>query len=781
MISIVFDSENFISGSFDVLVSSCSEYVIAYKIIVESIEKSRRIKVKVNNATSFRWFQRMASRYPQGVFTFETMDARQALAQTWDVDVPEEVSNEDILQTGLLDLGIQPEPGMPFEDILLKHFYAPIFTAKTFPFSQLTALFQAVDPERWRENKRHPLLARVYHQRIEEWKNKARTSEQRQFIEWFAEDPTVLKRRLMEYHVLRAYPHIGRKLMRETFDLLKLLQLPLEGFEVREEQIQDAVRQITYFLNSQNPNTADDLAVLVDSLGGLLMVEFETVEKILDAHPDWISHSLLDKVEEKFAPLQKRVRQRIHALRRKIRPPKPSYPSPDWDVEQMLQWATESYLPYQEWCDAQEQFDPELYQIGDQFSEWLIQHWNDLRANSKRMVFNILPNIAADLADPEQFHLILVVDNLGWSLSSTLIDLFQERGFYRTSARAYLSMAPSETEISKKCLLSGGVGYLAIDDTTYKGIIERGWLPYNSQQFRYLSNIGSLSSIDSLDASVYVVNYLAVDNALHESSENIGMSHREHIQHLLEKLVENCVQFIEKHHLEGKIRIHVVSDHGSTRIPEQIPNDLTPSMFKASGFDIRSHRHVVVSPERFASLAENLQYDCFFLPQNDFLNPGHILCARRGNRFLPTTQNAYVHGGLLPEEMIVPHLVFESVTAPVKNLDLILGKREYRYRSETVEVELGNPNDVMVERISVMIMNGNVESAPVQIPVIQPHSQSAVKIQARFRQTSVAEDRNSLRFHIRFNARGEQHSFDWEADISMRQMVEEKSQDLFED
>ena len=131
----------------------------------------------------------------------------------------------------------------------------------------------------------------------------------------------------------------------------------------------------------------------------------------------------------------------------------------------MLAWATDSYLPYQAWCSAQDRFDPELFRMGDRFSEWLIAHWYDIRANSGRMVFNIFPEHASELKPGQRFNLVLVVDNLGWSFSAILRELFQEHGYFFAYAEPYLAMLPSETEISKKCLLSGAVGYQAIDET----------------------------------------------------------------------------------------------------------------------------------------------------------------------------------------------------------------------------------------------------------------------------------------------------------------------------
>jgi len=781
MIKIIADPSHLGFGIRLERMNSIAEYPRRVREIQQAYENHQEYALVIPQPVVIQWFKNMSARYPQGVFLFEMIDARSALARQWGIDIPTNVTNEDILQAGLLSSDVRPQPGFGFEDTLLSHYYAPIFTSKTFPFTQLPALLEAVDPQQWKANLAVPLLARTLHARLEEWKSKTRSGEQRQLVELFAADPYALKLQLMRFRVLQRYPTIGEAVLGEAFDVFRTLKLQLDDLKVEESRIPETIHQVTYFLNNQKPQNSDDLVTLLDRTSGLLSVEFETIEKHMRDHPDWITRELMDRIEEKFSAQPRRFARKIAALRDLVRPPKPEPPDLHWDVDTMLSWAIESYLPYQSWCDRQEQFDPDLYVVGDRFSEWLMENWDHIHANSKRMVFNILPNQAVDLKREGVVNLVLVIDNLGWAFSEMLRGLFQERGYFLAGAEPYLAMLPSETEISKKCLLAGAVGYQAIDDKTYKGMIEKGWVPYFSDNaFRYISDIGSLSAVETIDAVTYVVNYLAVDKALHKSADEIGMPHRDHIYHLLEKLVENTISFIEKHGLQESIRIHVVSDHGSTRIPSAVQNDLDPAFFKANGFEARSHRYVTVSSEHFAGLADNLKLDCFFLPANDFMNPEHVLCARRGNRFLPTDQDFYVHGGLLPEEIVVPYLVFEPVSTPLQDLTVLLRKTEYRYRMESIELELGNPNDLAVENISVMVLNGNVESELARVASLNGKTKTLLQIQARFRQTKVPEDQTSLRLRVRFQARGEQHSFDFQAKISMKKMVEEKSSDLFD-
>ncbi len=763
------------------VLESISEFPAYFAQCLDCLDSHQDLKIYVRPRAVVQWFRNMASRYPQGAFVFETIGAREVLAQRWQVSIPTAVSNEEIVQAKLLSLDLQPQPGQSFEDVLLGHFYAPILAAKNFPFVQPAQLLSVVDVDKWKANATVPLLARTLHSRLEEWKSKARTAEQKQLVELFAANPVDLKRQLMQFRVLRSYPTIGEAILGNAYTLFTVLKLSLQDLAVDGALIAETVLQVTYHLNSLQPQSAQELMALIESVSGLLLVEFDTIEKHLLAHPEWISPDLLERVETKFEYLSRPLAQRLATLRRQIRPPKPGFPDSNWNFEQMLTWATGSYLPYQAWCSAHGQFDPDLYAIGDCFSEWLVSNWGDLHANSKRMVFNVLPNKTVEFKDPRHVNLVLVVDNLAWSFSAMLRDLFQERGYFLTTAEPYLAMLPTETEISKKCLLSGAVGYTQIDDKTYKGIIEKGWVPYfNDSAFRYVSDIGNLGKIDKIDSSAYVVNYLAIDKALHASANVFGMPHREHVDHLLSRLVEDVHAFVERHDLHDKIRIHVVSDHGSTRIPASAQNDLDPGFFKSQGFEERAQRFVEVSNERFTTLPDNLKLDCFFLPANDYLNPANVLCARRANRFLSIDQDVYVHGGLLPEEVIVPYMAFEPATVPLQDLTVLLKKNEFRYRMETIELEVGNPNEAAVVQVRVSVLNSNVESEPFEIAFLNGKTKRAIQIRARFKLTSLAEEQVTLRLRVRFRARGEIHSFDAQPAIIMRKMVEEKSTNVFD-
>ena len=355
MIKIISDLDNLGSGLTGNHIYSISEYPALVDSILRAYHHSDDLTAVIHIPIVIQWLTAMAQRYPQGIFSFETMDARMTLEGNWGLSIPDDVRNEDILENGLLDLDIHPLPGQTFDDLLLAHFYSPLFVNRSFPFTQLPHLISSVDKERWITNQSRPLLSRLYSQRLDLWMNTARSSEQRRCIEWFTVDTESLRYKLMAFRVLQAYPAVGETVLGEAYPALTILKLQLHDLPVDEKVIPDVVTQVTYALNEDAPNSAEELFDLIQRVSGLLIVEFHYLEKLLKAHPDWLSFPLVDLFEIKFESLSKQVKKNLAALRAMVHPAKPQPPDPNWSLEQMLSWATTQYLPYQAWCSAQEE------------------------------------------------------------------------------------------------------------------------------------------------------------------------------------------------------------------------------------------------------------------------------------------------------------------------------------------------------------------------------------------------------------------------------------------
>jgi len=783
MIRIIKDLNGLVSTDTDDVVSSIADYASAYDKILSAFAEGRDLSIYVRDATVMQWFVNMTSRYPKEGYKIERIDARRRLEELWGISIPKEISNDKIVAADLLDLDISPPKGAHFENVILEQFYHILFTEKSFPSAKLCDLVVAYDSTKWEANTKNPLVFTIYEKRLEEWKTKAKNSDLKRLIDLFSCDVDGLRTQLMKYRVLRSYKALGHKLLGDDFSTFESAKPDLTKLSIDESCIKDIITQITYILNEyQEPENTGELEAIISSTSGYLFVEFETLEKILKNHPAWITSDIINALDIKFEAIEDRVGRRLKNLRGLVRPPFPSHPDKNWNLDQMITWATQSYLPYQSWCAANNKMDEEVYGLSDEFAQWLYNNWQDIHANSKRMVFNILPNNADRLRPDETINLVLVIDNLWWALIPIVKDLFQMHGFFLSKVEPYLSMLPSETEISKKCLLAGAATYNDIDNKVYKNIVEKGWVPYfNDATFRYLSDPGKLDDIGTITGHTYVVNYLAIDKALHMSSDQIGMPHLKYISGLLEGFIEKIAEFIDRHDLKKKIVIHVLTDHGSTTIPADTANDLDVSGFKSTEFSIRSPRYIAVSNEKFSNLPDNWKEDCFFLDATEFGNDCHYLSARRGNRFVKTDDNSYAHGGLSPEEVIVPHLIFEAVKVAFQDLTLLLARDEFRYRKEKIVFEIGNPNDFAVENVRISIINSNIETDQAAIDFINGKNKSLVEMTAQFKQTANSDERNTLSLHMRFTCRDEKHEQSVRIPITMRSMVEIKGKSAFDD
>jgi len=140
-----------------------------------------------------------------------------------------------------------------------------------------------------------------------------------------------------------------------------------------------------------------------------------------------------------------------------------------------------------------------------------------------------------------------------------------------------------------------------------------------------------------------------------------------------------------------------------------------------------------------------------------------------------------VHGGLSPEEVVVPHLVFEAAVAPVQDLTVIMANNQFRYRMETVELEIGNPNAYAVENIHVATLNSNFEMEPQKVDWLNSGRNIPIRVRGLFKQTHNPEERALLSFLIRYECHGERHTQTVKLPIEMKAMVMVKDTSIFDD
>jgi len=755
-----------------VLVEAIADYVPAYTRMAQALHAGRPLTVVIRHSTCAAWLRAAQDKYGPERIQVQEVTCRGRLAELWGVEVPAWVSDEAIARSGLLDVPLQAQPGQRFEDVVLEAFYSPFLAYDRLSLSYLADLLTSYDPERWASADRRPLVKELLARRLQAWAEGASSPGEQLLVEGLQHDPAALARKLALVKVLAGYPHqVGQRILGPEYDPLAALNLDLSGLPLREADIADGIDQVRVHLNTlaQTLPPPEALSALLEQASGHLVAEFEALQALFRSGEVAVDTGLIHQVQQKFAPIHDHLEQELADLALLVTPPRPPQPNPagTWTAGDWLDWAVEHYLPYRFWLEEIGQYDEEIAAQADAYAEWLYVHYPALRLTYPRMAYQGLLALRDRLSGPAPV-LVVVADNLNGKFLPDLARYLQAQGFFAGQSVPHLAMLPSCTEVSKKCLFTGQPE--PFRGTAYEKPTLAAWEPaLGGRQVRYLSDVGALRSVKRREHDVYFLNYTPVDQALHDDERQTGVPTGVAVRQRLRALAGDVRAFAERIGAERDLVVIVVSDHGSTRIPAKAPNPID-RRFYADRVDDRHHRYVTISDEELAALPGNVRFECYVFERDRFDLPANYLAARSTYRFAEAGEGIYVHGGLSPEETIVPLTVFTPVAVTPKPLAIRLLADEFRYGVKSlVRLELVNPNRYACQEVRVEVLNSNVEAAPVVVGDLDALRQAEVQIEARIRRSG--EDLAALQVWVTYRFLGQPHSQTEELPIKMKRIM----------
>ena len=110
--------------------------------------------------------------------------------------------------------------------------------------------------------------------------------------------------------------------------------------------------------------------------------------------------------------------------------------------------------------------------------------------------------------------------------------------------------------------------------------------------------------MDALEANLIFLNFLPIDKALHEDSGDTGQSHAQEVRERLQTLARAVAEFAKRFDAGERLKVWVISDHGSTRIAADMDNALDKSFYKELA-DKKHHRYLALSDEKVCCSAAN--------------------------------------------------------------------------------------------------------------------------------------------------------------------------------
>lgn len=301
------------------------------------------------------------------------------------------------------------------------------------------------------------------------------------------------------------------------------------------------------------------------------------------------------------------------------------------------------------------------------------------------------------------------------------------------------------------------------------------------KSFKFCSNLGKLKEVKKNTHDVYFLNYCEIDELLHKSEDRIGNSHRDEVVHAMQKLVAGAVNFAKRLGIEHSLTVHVCSDHGSTKILGEVANLIDRDYYKAES-ENEYHRYVRLSDEQMEHLPSHVEDNCYVLGRKEYGLPENVLVAKGYSRFKKTSGKHYVHGGLCPEEVIVPFASYSKIDAKPTMPRIQLVQDTFRYSVKSkITIDVANINEYEMSDIDIDIKNSNVEYEPRGIDRIGAKNREQVELTARFRKTPSKKEKEFLLLQIHYGFLGKRHSENLELPITLKSIVEQNAdlEDIF--
>ena len=285
--------------------------------------------------------------------------------------------------------------------------------------------------------------------------------------------------------------------------------------------------------------------------------------------------------------------------------------------------------------------------------------------------------------------------------------------------------------------------------------------------------MGNLKRLESFDEKILFLNYLKIDKLLHEDMSASALSVEERIGQELQALIKTIIQTLKRLGRERDTEIYFIADHGSTKILPEQANEINVQYYKKTAEE-SDYRFIAVSDSDFEMMKSAVGGLCFTLKRTQFNTKKSYFIARKYNRFIRNDIKCYVHGGISPEESIVPFIHFTYNMADCIVPEITIQNDNLRFMT-TIELALlvKNANSYALTEFEIEILNPNCKWTRVPKTIVTENGVTLVKFpKTRITKSMVEKDKNErlfMRLTFKTNGIAREYSLDIPMNIKSSQ------------
>lgn len=376
-------------------------------------------------------------------------------------------------------------------------------------------------------------------------------------------------------------------------------------------------------------------------------------------------------------------------LREKVHPTIPTEISGDQGV---ISWFINEYLPYREWQATTEDSSAfeQVVRSAKEFMTWYLDLYPKmLLGHSLQTDLSFQKMYALAGENRAMVTLVVLLDGLGISDSKKLVALIHEQisNIQIKKEAVAFSPLPTVTQFCKDALLKG---------------VEPRFAPSGKNMGQIISGGKSPASVlqTAQNGEIYIWSILEPDETYHKFSDPSIL--KRNVESVLEGIVKKIKDVVDKIPGELSLELIITTDHGRLMSKSERKLPIPP------GFESHGRAAWGKSGKNFPSSGYLIEGDLVYLHASSFGLSEDAVLPMTMDTFLTVDakhgNEAYSHGGLYPEEVLIPWIEFgwDVVHPPLEAHISGSGYAENRGNLVVQIMNLGE-DEIQVETLEIFI------------------------------------------------------------------------------
>lgn len=767
MITIIADRHAYQSSPSGALLAiQTADYVPVRRSIRAALDRNEPLTVYVSNPVVLAWLSDL-QRYPESYVVWQVVDPGEEFTQLFGVTPTEPFTPKRIAALRLTELP-RPPAGTMVHPLswILGHHLGPVWQHDEPPPGHSARVAT------WALEHSEPLdddFTILVQAQLERW-----SLQQPIFRAFRAAQLMDSSVQLLIRWGLRRYSSVWRET--QPWGSCPVLdgEPALQGLIVALRSQQSAIQLYWNRRLARGAVDASTIASALAEMSGLSDVELSALVTIVLRSSEDLDEQSFSLIQRRFSKLPS-AEGGLQTLTAHVAPQTPTLPDPDWSPDKMLSWATKHYMPYFAWVIRTNRDRAHQQACAVVYSDWLHKHYPSLLNDDSSPVLIGQYREMDELVDQDSRNVIiwLIIDGMSWWQGALMLEACARQGLHPHRQRPGIAVLPSITSISKRALVTGqptiDLAEQSIADAV-RGKLKRsnirGVVTYSLPKA-----LAALRQDEELRVAVVLFNLL--DVLAHQTAEftdNPGIrGYLENLAGGLQDAGELCVE------RGRRLQVLIGSDHGSTLLPQGALALTLPTATREID-DVWESDLPEQEPQKpgtraaatdIAQMPTVDSEEWYVLDRDSFQLDRHYLVPRKYT-YLKRRPSGWTHGGLTPEETIVPLLHLAPERPQLYPLELELHGTLRANQGNRITAHLRNLNSFPLTELTLLVSDTDSEVAISHLDALEQR-----EIELVFDVVQTPGDVLNVTYEVRYNAFGTPQRDEGSAQLAIRRLQTE--------